>query len=372
MRVAARGARDRRCACVRAAAAICAPVIRTPAGTADEPDRERFSTSVITNSVMPTAKIVSYSIEPVGDVAARRAPRCRRPSTGSTRAGRAPRFGVLAAGDEDDHRLADGARGAEHERRDDARQRGREDDPQRRPAACWRRGRTRPRAATRAPRHGVLGDRGDRRQHEQAEDDAGGQRVELVDPEPEDVAEDLGREEGEREVAEDDRRDAGEHLEHRLDDLAHARAARTRQVDRRTAARAGWRPRAPIRGQVERAPDQREHAEGLLVAAELRRPLRAEQEVADRRRRRRRRSSRSAARRRSASVVSDRQAAAAKSSDLDARLEARTHAWGVRTRLVRPPSRSGGGCGAVQPCASSTSRPRRSRACLGLRAPARR
>ena len=34
-----------------------------------------FSTSVSTNSVKPTAKIVWYSIDPVGDVAARRARR---------------------------------------------------------------------------------------------------------------------------------------------------------------------------------------------------------------------------------------------------------------------------------------------------------
>ena len=40
--------------------------------------------------------------------------------------------------------------------------------------------------------------------------------------------EELGREERQREEAEDDRRHAGEQLEDRLDDLAHPRAARTR------------------------------------------------------------------------------------------------------------------------------------------------
>ena len=58
---------------------------------------------------------------------------------------------IWPGGHEHDHRLADGARDAEHDRRDDPRERGREDDAQRRPGAWTRPGRTRPRAATGAP-----------------------------------------------------------------------------------------------------------------------------------------------------------------------------------------------------------------------------
>ena len=43
--------------------------------------------------------------------------RCTRSSSRSARAGSAVRFGDLAGGDQHDHRLADGARGAEHDRR---------------------------------------------------------------------------------------------------------------------------------------------------------------------------------------------------------------------------------------------------------------
>ena len=59
----------------------------------------------------------------------------------------------------------------------------------------------------------------------------GRQPVETVDVEPE-RAEDVGREEREREVAEHDRRDAGQQLEDRLDDLAHPRGRVLGQVDR--------------------------------------------------------------------------------------------------------------------------------------------
>ena len=76
----------------------------------------------------------------------------------------------------------------------------------------------------------------------------------------------VGREEGQREVAEDDRRHAGQHLEDRLDDLAHAGRRVLRQVDR------GQRPSGTATtsaiGRQESVPhDEREHAEGLLVAA---------------------------------------------------------------------------------------------------------
>ena len=49
----------------------------------------------------------------------------------------------------------------------------------------------------------------------------------------------IGRDEVEGEEAVDHRRDAGEHLEHRLEDLAHARRARTRRGRRRPRARTG-------------------------------------------------------------------------------------------------------------------------------------
>ena len=75
--------------------------------------------------------------------------------------------------------------------------------------------------------HRVLGDRGDRRQHEQAHDQARRERVEHahLDAEP---LQDRRREERQGEVAEDDRRDAGEQLEHRLDRPCARAAARTR------------------------------------------------------------------------------------------------------------------------------------------------
>ena len=87
----------------------------------------------------------------------------------------------------------------------------------------------------------------------------GGERVEDPHVEVEEAAQDLRREERQREVAEDDRRDAGEQLEDRLDRLADARARVLAQVDRRRraragpprAARSGWwracRPRAAAR-----------------------------------------------------------------------------------------------------------------------------
>ena len=84
-------------------------------------------TSVITNSVNPTAKIVLYSIEPVGmsplPVAPMNAVIVSIVSRGSKRDLR-----ELAGGDEDDHRLADGARERQHERRDDPGDRSRDDD----------------------------------------------------------------------------------------------------------------------------------------------------------------------------------------------------------------------------------------------------
>ena len=80
--------------------------------------------------------------------------------------------GGLAAGDQDDHGLADGTRRAEHERGDDARERRREDDADRHLHLV---GAEPGRALAQRLRdggHRVLGHRGDRRDHEDAEDDA--------------------------------------------------------------------------------------------------------------------------------------------------------------------------------------------------------
>ena len=206
----------------------------------------------MTNSAMPTTKIVSYLIEPVGmsprdggrderrhRLVAR--PSGRRPS----RATWPPATRMIT--------VSPMAREAPRiERGDDARQRGGEDDAQRdlQLARAEAEGALAQRGGHGAQR--VLGDRRDRRQHEQAEDDPGRQRVELVDLDPEDAAQDLGREEGEGEVAEDDRRHAGQQLEHRLDDLAHARRRVLGEVDRGQQAERDRDDEAD-RGQVQRA-----------------------------------------------------------------------------------------------------------------------
>ena len=87
-----------------------------------------------------------------------------------------------------------------------------------------------------------------------------------VDLDAQELAQDLGREERQREVAEDDRRHAGQHLEHRLDDLAHARRRVLGEVDRAQQAERDRDEQARSRS-GRACPDQREHAEGLLVAA---------------------------------------------------------------------------------------------------------
>ena len=176
-------------------------------------------------------------------------------------------------------RLADGARGAEH----DARRRCRRAPPGRRRAsadlaACSRRARTRPRAGVRHRGHRVLGDRRDRRQDQDADDEARRERVEhgcTSRPRSRSL-QDLGREEGEREVAEDDRRDAGEHLEDRLDDLADALRRVLGEVDRRPRP-SGIATSIAIAVMIQRAQEERQDAE--LLVGEQRRPLRAEQEL---------------------------------------------------------------------------------------------
>ena len=98
----------------------------------------------------------------------------------------------VAGGDEDHDGLADRARRAEHERGDDARQRGREDDAQ---DDLPLRGAEAEGALAQRLRHRrqrVLADRRDRREDEDAEDDAGRQAVEDVDADAERVLQDVG------------------------------------------------------------------------------------------------------------------------------------------------------------------------------------
>ena len=102
---------------------------------AHEPDRDEVHDEASARTASrPTAKIVLYSIEPVGDVAL--------PGRGDERGHRLHRLGRVegqvrlpAGGDQHDHRLAHRARDREHERGDDPRDRGRHDDAQRRPGA---------------------------------------------------------------------------------------------------------------------------------------------------------------------------------------------------------------------------------------------
>ncbi len=85
------------------------------------------------------------------------------------------------------------------------------------------------RARAQVARHGyhrILGDRRDRRDQHDADHEPGAQDVEGLEPEAEVPQE--RREEHQREEAEDNRRDAGQDLERRFDDLAHAGTARTR------------------------------------------------------------------------------------------------------------------------------------------------
>ena len=105
--------------------------------------------------------------------------------------------------------------------------------------------------------HRVLGERGDGRHQHHAHHERGGERVEDVDLDP-DVAQER-RHEREREVAEDDRRDAGEDLERGLQDAPRRAARRTRSGRSRsrgpTASRPGWR--SPSRGGCRRPAEGR-------------------------------------------------------------------------------------------------------------------
>ena len=187
---------------------------------------------------------------------------------------------VVAGGDEDHDGLADRPRRAEHERGDDPRQRGGEDDAH----DDLPLGGAEPEGALaqrlRDRRHRVLGDRRDRRQHEDAEDDPGRQAVEDLQLDAELLLQQR-REERQREVAEDDRRDAREHLDDRLEDLAHARRGVLGEVDADAEAERDRDEQRDER-QVQRAPDERHDAEGLRLAAGERRPVGAREEVLER------------------------------------------------------------------------------------------
>ncbi len=185
--------------------------------------------------------------------------------------------GLLAHRDEHDHRLADGARDREHERRDDAGDCGGDDDPSRHLhlRRAERVGAVAQIARHRA--HRVLGQRRDGRHQHHAHHEPRGERVEDVDLDPE-IAQQR-RHEGEREVAEDDRRDAREDLERRLQDPARAGRRVLAQVDR-GAQPERHRDCARDRGDEQRAGDQRQDAE--VRGLEQRRPVRAGQEVDDR------------------------------------------------------------------------------------------
>ena len=188
-----------------------------------------FMTNVMTKSVRPTAKIVLYSIEPVGDVAdAGRADECGH------RLGLLARIegdlGDPAGGDEDDHRLTDCPRDREDEARNDSRDRGRDDDPGRDLEA---RGPERVGAVAellRHGRHGVLGDGCHDWDEQDPDRESGREDVEHADVEAEVL--EVGRQERQGEESEDDRRDPGERLERRLDDVADARTRILAHVDR--------------------------------------------------------------------------------------------------------------------------------------------
>ena len=134
------------------------------------------------------------------------------------------------------------------------------------------------RSDARHGRHRVLGDRGHGRQDHEAHDDAGRQGVERRDVHAEQVVEDDGREERQREVAEDDRRHAGEQLDERLDDPARARLGVLGKVDRGAEPERDRDDQRDARDE-QRARDERQHAERRV--GEQRRPLGAGEEVPD-------------------------------------------------------------------------------------------
>ena len=183
-------------------------LIRRPRGTCARAGSRRCSSrSVSTNSVAPTAKIVLYSIEPGRHVAG-----------AGRRDERGHRLGRLARVEGEVRLLARSRRARSSSRRSRARSRARTTRRSRRrrrgrrsasrPAPSSSRARRRRRAGRAARAHRVLGERRDGRDEHHAHHEPGGERVEDVDLDP-DVAQER-RHEREREVAVDDRRDAGE------------------------------------------------------------------------------------------------------------------------------------------------------------------
>ena len=257
----------------------------------------RFMMSVSTNSSMPTAKIVLYSVLPVGDVALGRGADERGERV--VRVARVERVaGDLAGGDEHDHRLADRPRDAEHDGRHDPGEGGREHDPQ---GDVELRG---------AEPEGALAER------LRAPTDIASSATEatvgtIMKPmtmpaastlkmltfDAEEVAQDLRREEREREVAEDDRRHAREDLEHGLDRLAHARARVLAEVDRGAEPERGGHHHRDARGEEACPTTQRD--ERRSWAARTAASTCCPRGTPRRRRRRRTRSSAPAARSRS-------------------------------------------------------------------------
>ena len=120
--------------------------------------------------------------------------------------------------------------------------------------------------------HRVLGERGDDRHDHHADREPGDAGVEDGMSEPEERLASVGREEHQREEAEHDGRDAGQHLEHRLDDLAHARAARTRSGRSPTPRPSGTATSMP-RGVIVSVPTT-SGSTPKLRGREQRRPLR--------------------------------------------------------------------------------------------------
>ena len=95
------------------------------------------------------------------------------------------------------------------------------------------------------------------------------------------AAEDVRREVGEGEVAEDDGRDAGQRLEDRLDHLAHPRRRVLGEVDRAQQPERDRHEQADA-GQVERPPDERQTPKDCWSPRSSGVHLVAEQVVADR------------------------------------------------------------------------------------------
>ena len=232
--------------------------------------------NVITKSVSPTAKIVLYSersgrhvAEPGGaDEGGHRLCRLAR----VIRDLRDP-----AGGDEDDHGLPDRAGDGEHVAGDDPRDGGRDDDARRHLELRGAEAIGAVPELSRHGGHGVLGDGGHGRDEHHAHHEARGEDVEDPHPDPEILEQ--GGEERQGEEAEDDGRDAREHLECRLERIADPRSRVLAQVDGGAEPERQGDDAGP-EGHGERADDQRTDAErGRL---EERRPALAGEEVDDR------------------------------------------------------------------------------------------